>query len=1036
MNSIEKKYPQKRLIQDLIFIFILGLTPLLWFKSGYIINGPDVSFPLDPIKFFLNRFFVWNHLNNAGFESTINVTSIFFHSIQAFLYWITNSLFLTQRLSYCFWFTLICLSIYYFSAVIQRDKPDRLSRLAMVLVYAFNPLVFNIWEVAKAAEISSLVAMPLLLAFFIQGLEGKLSFFKASLFAGLLSLLFSEIGASPSVLVIPIALCILYFIFYVIIDIWRGANLRRIVSLFGFFCLFFIFYILFNAFWIIPYYFEIVKTLMTSKSGEALEAFNMVNWLSGISTYTSILNVSRFQGAWDWYYSWYDEPYVAYAKNYFNNPFLLIMSVALPILAYTAILFKRSKEVLFFTLAALVGTLFAVGSHPPFGNIFLWVLQKLPAFSVFRSPYYKFSLATVFAYSYLVGITISAIYNKCNSSNYFKSTFKVNGFKKYKLFPNLLILILMLSYLVYNFPMLTGKIVPTRKKLFSLHVKIPRYVFETDGWLKEQEGNFRLISVPRENLDTYRWGYGATINLLNLITPVPVIWGQSVSFVGENYLRDLFYKELYKGPSANIYKLLQLLSVRYIWLRHDSWYDFYGSFASPQDLKEKLAKIDKISLIKKIGPWEFFKLKSTVDLINVVKKARLIYGDIAALSVLANDHNLKNTVSIFKNDIDEKKLDYLLKEKAIEKIIFYNYPADLTKKEIEGSFEGNNFEFNFIYSTPSLPFKFKLKSTPPEGIRIEKMLGLSEPEKLNNGKEWRWLYTNKEANIIITNSSEKEKLVNFAFDAFSYEQDRNLYIYLNDELLQFPFLKANEPTIIKLEKLRLLPGKNVISFYTAHKWSRRRGRLTSFAFRDFWIGGLTFEGKFFVPKEDYYDINVSCYSFDVVEKNNIDFRKGKKFILDGSSINLDYAEKYHLQKEKIFLNKGFHTFEIEQFSTEDYYIEISAESSPHYKQNKAVHYVKRNPTKYEVKIDSNEPYFLIFNETYDPYWKLYANNEPIDNHFKVNGYANAWYFDKVKFKKITIEYWLQRLFYLGSTISIVSICLAGGSLLWRKRWKR
>lgn len=116
-----------------------------------------------------------------------------------------------------------------------------------------------------------------------------------------------------------------------------------------------------------------------------------------------------------------------------------------------------------------------------------------------------------------------------------------------------------------------------------------------------------------------------------------------------------------------------------------------------------------------------------------------------------------------------------------------------------------------------------------------------------------------------------------------------------------------------------------------------------------------------------------------------------------------------------------------------------------------VTFSKINPTKYEVKIENaTGPFFLVFGENYDPYWKIYTTDEklesseaierydftpkdifylfskPLENeyHFAVNGYANAWYVNPAQIDKngdgefsITIYYLPQSLFYLGFIIS-------------------
>lgn len=91
-----------------------------------------------------------------------------------------------------------------------------------------------------------------------------------------------------------------------------------------------------------------------------------------------------------------------------------------------------------------------------------------------------------------------------------------------------------------------------------------------------------------------------------------------------------------------------------------------------------------------------------------------------------------------------------------------------------------------------------------------------------------------------------------------------------------------------------------------------------------------------------------------------------------------------------------------------------------------VSFTKENPTKYLVKIEKlNKPIFLVFSEGFDKRWKIYKNGKGIgeNNHFMVNGYANAWYLEKAGDQELTIEYWPQRLFYLGWFISLATLLL-------------
>lgn len=133
-------------------------------------------------------------------------------------------------------------------------------------------------------------------------------------------------------------------------------------------------------------------------------------------------------------------------------------------------------------------------------------------------------------------------------------------------------------------------------------------------------------------------------------------------------------------------------------------------------------------------------------------------------------------------------------------------------------------------------------------------------------------------------------------------------------------------------------------------------------------------------------------------------------------------------------------------------------------------FIRINPTKYKIKVENvKEPYYLIFSENFDKDWKLYFKSnvdknvfdkivgsyfngeireaqqqnklfyfdmletwfqKPIteNNHNLVNSYANAWHImpENVNFQQdyeLIVEYWPQRLFYIG--LFILGLTLVG-----------
>jgi len=88
-------------------------------------------------------------------------------------------------------------------------------------------------------------------------------------------------------------------------------------------------------------------------------------------------------------------------------------------------------------------------------------------------------------------------------------------------------------------------------------------------------------------------------------------------------------------------------------------------------------------------------------------------------------------------------------------------------------------------------------------------------------------------------------------------------------------------------------------------------------------------------------------------------------------------------------------------------------------------YQQISPTKYIANVNTSEPFFLVFSESYRKDWVAYIDGQQMPNeyHFVANGFANAWYINKTGSVAITLEFWPQKLLYIGSPISIATLIL-------------
>lgn len=125
-----------------------------------------------------------------------------------------------------------------------------------------------------------------------------------------------------------------------------------------------------------------------------------------------------------------------------------------------------------------------------------------------------------------------------------------------------------------------------------------------------------------------------------------------------------------------------------------------------------------------------------------------------------------------------------------------------------------------------------------------------------------------------------------------------------------------------------------------------------------------------------------------------------------------------------------------------------------YTPPRQVPFTRINPTKYIIAEGSGSyPQVIVFNERFNPGWRLYFADAdrkrswpwekafwtdlPYNpHHFRIYGYANAWYIDPSVKGNMVLEYYPQVLYYRGIVISLIGlviVCSIGGIYIWNAR---
>jgi len=92
--------------------------------------------------------------------------------------------------------------------------------------------------------------------------------------------------------------------------------------------------------------------------------------------------------------------------------------------------------------------------------------------------------------------------------------------------------------------------------------------------------------------------------------------------------------------------------------------------------------------------------------------------------------------------------------------------------------------------------------------------------------------------------------------------------------------------------------------------------------------------------------------------------------------------------------------------------------SAHVPSNAFAQAVATGPSRFEVTVNSSNPFYLVYSQTFDPGWTLALAGA---THILGNGYANVWEIDSPGTHDVSLSFQPQVLFEYGSIIALVTI---------------
>ena len=987
---LESKFIQK--YWHILILFLFSLLPLVWFvgKGGAIINGVDTNFPLDPAVWLNRRFYMWNNLSNGGTDFSFAPAGIFFHIIQFIPHILGLGLQSVEKVSLVFWFGVIIVNSYIFSGNFVNQS--KLLRLLFVCLYSLNIYMFNSWENVKVSNLSLVAAIPLLIHIFIQLKDRYLSYSRAGVLLIFASLILSGAGINPAYYITALIVLFIFAITYII----SGESAKNIFKV-----LFFIVGIItiISSYWILPTISFVFRTISQSASIGSI-GFN--NWIDSLSENTSIINVLRLQGAWDWYA--FDSVsklplYLPYVVNYFYRLPFVLFSFVIPILTLVALIFANKSKVSFyisFAIMLVLGIFLGSGTHEPTGVLFRWLIDNLPYFSLFRSPWYIFTPFLTLPLSGLTVLLLDRFYN-----------YRVKVF----------VVFLMLGNIVYSYPLITGKIFRP-DKVDGFFVNFPDYLFNATKFLAETDSG-RVLTYPDDQLEKFKWGYIGVEPVISLLINKETIFS-GINNTGSdvNKIIQLLYKNIRENNLSPVLNLAHKLNVSSILEKKDQ------HTLSP-DFKLLSGKFGSTTL----GDWKIYSLGDDQENAQKIYIGNSFYyqhsssNDYAVkpLTLLSKDEHLLNpkddvVKQVFPNkipvgkiivsnnsqkdnylkfqelpnitlnrltseDMSKVKYTFEVAERGYYSPIIENYdiPRSLNKLNILHNLAVESWEVKEITDS-HIYFKSIYLDAGSHEIIYKISTNLALSEDFENGTNYiEKTHQNEKAELTISENQNNKQL--------SILNRGNIDVSADFDLVNFDF---NNPYFIQLD----------------YEWSH--GNMSTVYVNQHRGDSLIRTQTENLPS--YPDKTSFNFYYEPVKTDSkTTISLAAPFINDSLGTRVAYD---NIKIYKLFMN--------------DLYFMQDSETQI---KTPTVNIVKSSPVRYKGEVSGVESgHVLIFAENYSPDWKIKIVNEKDKqipfraDHFTIDSYANAWFIDTGGLNyKFEIYYQPQIFFNIGLLISGLSV---------------
>jgi hypothetical protein len=978
-------------------LLAVGSIPLAWFRHGNFLASADTLLP-QTWEDNLRLLHFWNTQIATGAIHLFDGAAVLFNMIPALVWKWTGSMWMAQVVTHLIWYMAAVWSMAGMVWLLYRGPLRWWAILTSATLYGLNHYLSAIWVGFYKPNIALYAVLPLFLGIWIRLLDGTLPVWPWLGLAALLTLPASTVGTKTPIVVVGIS-ALGTAALWACVRAGRMKDKRLLYGVLGKTLLMCALLAGLHAFWVIP---QLVLALGDpSTTPLATARQQALAWLEGLSRHTSFWNVIRFQGDWIWY-TGHGEPYTLYAERILTQPIWIVLSWLIPAFVFIGLIQPRQpyRTVLMILLA--LGIFGSMGTHPPNGFLFRWLVLHLPGFWMFRSAWFHWMILTALGLSFFFGVGSAAWLSRRSPRH-----------------RPMWALGILLGVWLYAHPIWLGEIFPRedqRKNLPPFQFRVPSYVEETARWFRSQTDSFRLFVLPGREGWANRWGYGGFFPFLRYLIPQPLVYefdplyqmiSQGADVPSIPMIRAIRQSlSPFQGDlTPRLDRLLNRLGVAWVLHESDFRYELLPLSDSPVAMEERLAEQVGLRRIRSFGPWTIWQVAGTArPRWFLTESVVATMGDLAdGLAVSRSD---EWDTSVYWEVHDEAVFRKLVESGLIRRVL-------ITDNEWH---ERSDWK-RLIASLPDeIPIGILLGFSPYDSKQVSSIAADSIPLD-PHGIVWRWgagmktaslpfsdpetlwVEANDLPDVVIVNPYPEPVSVALRCEVRTLKKSRILYPMLHGTQPIHTDLKGTtttvhvgeQPTPVFLPSLLLRPGENHLDFQTTEPWETVDGQLFSFGIRHLEIGDPRVRLTLWVPRRGIYRVTLHPqYRGAIWDREARVFPNGRSISIGGKSIPLtlqrDMVGLWRWQAQDVELEEGKTQVMVETCLGEGWVLELDPQDRIHDSvEPRAIQPVASNPSTHILEFSLTKPALLVFNESYHPRWT--AERWP---HLRVDGFANAW----------------------------------------------